>query len=948
MVYLCLLKSHIILRSNPKESYKLALKAIIAGLGNSSILDSKVMEEFARQIVPNYLQPFSAHNGVQSQALSEFRTDTIVKCEELIQYTDLLFQGEQTQLTEAELAALVTDSSSLSITALVLEQLQHLKATRPYLDDQLIAFLRYNDLLGTAIVFFLDEQLRQNERFRVTLTALQEKGLWQDVREIKDLLRQVMTSRDLSKQIKPRDEFTLHDSKSLDLIREAFAKLKQLPANNPQYSQLIIMGASVLSSTGALAEAEKSLVEARDIAQNDADRALATFNLFQVRLRRGDLEQALTDLQTAIQIDPHRYALHDVEKYPIERILGAGGMGVVFLCRYKLRKQWRVVKCFWESRKGPAEVGFEEAFNMSDIAGYVPTSLDYGYVDPVKQDRAFFVMEYIEGAIDGETWLEQHGKLNFADGLQVGLQIAKGLQAAHTTGILHLDLKPANILLKQTSTGIEVKIIDFGLAQVATSLRQEAVKQQHTRSHLSVLGQAVFGTLDYACPEQQGFEEYGKPGVQCDIFAFGKTLYRLLTNKHPRYNLRERDLPPNVPLLYQLLEDCVEEEPQSRPQSAQHLINRLKSIEETLKKEEEEKELQAEIARRKRLAEEQAEEQARKIRKEAKAEKKQPKFKTSRSTYATSSRRKRFLEKPPKGIFGEEDFRTIRKQRKPEKLVKQQAKTTHQQLSALNPLDWLRLLWWVLVMPQQLKAYREKFGEEDEQRVGKWLVSTLTWFPLLTPSLALGFELLPHSKEAWLPGTYLWISADLVGCWLLVGWFGDLDKEDKVFEKVDIVAFVVAFVVAGGLVTSVRYVVGEMFLVLSGVKLVVAFVVAFVVALVGVFSMVRSAVREQQGVGNLVSVMPFVAVGGFTAIMTVGWLNNLEIHNMMAVVAAGLVAGLMGPMMVGPMIFAAKVVKESLENGTPSWLARLFFPLLITAYLFLIYYCFLGGWRLFV
>ncbi|OQY53907.1 MAG: hypothetical protein B6247_13510 [Candidatus Parabeggiatoa sp. nov. 2] len=170
--------------------------------------------------------------------------------------------------------------------------------------------------------------------------------------------------------------------------------------------------------------------------------------------------------------------------------------------------------------------------------------------------------------------------------------------------------------------------------------------------------------------------------------------------------------------------------------------------------------------------------------------------------------------------------------------------------------DYLRLLWWVLVMPQQLIAYREKFGEKDERRVGKWLVSTLTFLPLLMPSLALGLEWLPHSAKAWLPETYLWISAGLVGCWLLMGWLGDLDDDG---------AGIVLFFVG----------------------------MAFGVALV-------------------------VALG-----------------------AKGIVAFFMAG-------FVVEVVEESLKTGTPFWLARLAFLLLIAAHLFLIVYCFLDGWRLFV
>lgn len=572
-----------------QKSYESALNAISAGLGKQSPLDSHVTDEFADKIFTEYLLPFvSQYEDMHNEeAILQFCTKTQNTCQALIQYQQLLFQGDQTLLSEADLAALVNDSGSLSITELVIEQLYFLKATRSDLDERLVEFLRYNDLLGTAILFFLHELLRQEPRVETTLAALQRQGLWQDVRHIKKTLKQLMARFELSEQVKPHDELTEHNSDSLKLIQQAVAKLKQLPTNTPQYSQLVIMGGSILSSTGALKEAENLFLQAQDIAQNHSDKALAAFNLFQVTLRRQAFNPALIHLQQALQLQPQRFALHDIEKYPIERILGAGGMGCVFLCQYPLQKKQVVVKCFWENRRGKPEEVFKEAFTMSNIAGhYVPAPLDYGYVDPIKQQRAFFVTEYLEGALDGETWLKQHGKLNLEDGLQVGLQIAEGLHIAHTAGILHLDLKPANLLLKKMAdlsktsedykTIFLVKMIDFGLAQVATPLQQH-LKSPTPTTRLSRFGRALFGTLDYAAPEQQGDEQYGKPSIKSDVFAFGKTLYRLLSGKQPRHNLRQRDLPA-APKLYELLEDCVEENPAERPESAQQLITRLKAI----------------------------------------------------------------------------------------------------------------------------------------------------------------------------------------------------------------------------------------------------------------------------------------------------------------------------------------------------------------------------------
>ena len=314
-----------------QSSYESALKAIITGLGKNSYSNAKVIDEFAEQVVSNYLPSFAAKEGLQGETLSVFCTDTIAQCQTLSSSKTLVFTGDKETLNKKELAALISDYEALSITKLVLKQLSDQD-----LDKSFKNFLCYNDLLGSAMLFFLEEELRKNERFQATLSALQTQGLRQDNREIKQLLKEVMNQADLSPQIKPRDEFSHHNSESRRLIENALAKLKRLPANNYEYSQLMIMSASVLSSAGALAESEKYLIEAMEIAKTEADRGLAAFNLFQVRLRNGDFDTALSDLKTAIEIDP-RYKLHDMDKYPIERILGVGGMGVVFLCRHKLQ-----------------------------------------------------------------------------------------------------------------------------------------------------------------------------------------------------------------------------------------------------------------------------------------------------------------------------------------------------------------------------------------------------------------------------------------------------------------------------------------------------------------------------------------------------------------------------------------------------------------------------------
>ena len=417
----------------------------------------------------------------------------------------------------------------------------------------------------------------------VKANLAKSKEIADEVKALKELMANLMARFDLSAQLKPSDEFTHHNSSSLKQIQAAISQLKVLPSHDPDYNKVVIMGGSLLSSTGDMAAAEKLFFQAFKTAQNPADKALASFNLFLVRLQNKEYGQALVDLQTAIKINRH-YALHDIDKYPIVRLLGAGGMGCVFLCHDQWGEKQVVVKCFWEGRKGTRQAVFGEAMIMRKVAGaYVPEPMDCGYVDAHQQERPYFVSEYIEDALDGENWLARHGAFNVSTGIAVGIQIAKGLEVAHEKGIYHLDLKPANLLFKQTATGLMVKIIDFGLARVATSLRQEAMSRR-TTAGMTQFGQAIVGTILYAAPEQMGEIAYGKPGAKSDFYALGATLYRLMTHESPR-TLNPRRLSSDAPPeLFDLLCHCKEENPAQRPDSALQLINRFEAIQEMMQK----------------------------------------------------------------------------------------------------------------------------------------------------------------------------------------------------------------------------------------------------------------------------------------------------------------------------------------------------------------------------
>ena len=501
--------------------------------------------------------------------------------------TTTLQQQLDEQKTAMMEAVQANDFSKIHQMSETLETLQQRLANIPQLleqaqvawqtnQQQFIEFYKCFENWTVLLDVKVEQVLAQMEQLAGQLDKVHDEVIvTKDLtQEVLNLLTQLMERFDLSPQVKPRDEFTQHSSNSLNLIQEALTKLNGIQKESPQYHHLAILAGSVLSSTGDIEAAENLFIQAKALAENETDKALACFNLFQVRVRRGAYTEALTELQTAITIDPH-YALHEVEKYPIERLLGVGGMGCVFLCHDEWRENKVVVKCFWEGKKGRREDVFREVLIMRNLKSpYVLKTLSYGYVDSRHQERPYFVTEYIEGAQDGETWLAKHGQLAVNTGLDVGLQMAKGLDIAHKAGVYHLDLKPANLLLKQFEDKILLKIIDFGLAQVANSLKQQALLTQ-TRSGKSQFSQLIFGTLDYASPEQMGQHQYGKPGVKSDVFAFGATLYRLLTNDSPRFP-HPRKL-PDLPELQGLLLDCLEQQPDKRPDT-QTLIEQLSGL----------------------------------------------------------------------------------------------------------------------------------------------------------------------------------------------------------------------------------------------------------------------------------------------------------------------------------------------------------------------------------
>jgi len=207
-------------------------------------------------------------------------------------------------------------------------------------------------------------------------------------------------------------------------------------------------------------------------------------------------------------------------RYAIERLIGEGGMGEVYLARHQtIDKQLAVKLLAPERARKPRTVSrfLQEAKAASKIRHeHIVDITDFGEVDGL----AFFVMEYLDGE-DLSVIVKREGRLPWDRVKAITIQILEGLGAAHDVGIVHRDVKPHNCFITPRERNPDfVKIIDFGIAKLRDGQSEEQLTQTG----------AIMGTADYMSPEQgQGMELDGRS----DLYSVGVILYRMLTGRVP-------------------------------------------------------------------------------------------------------------------------------------------------------------------------------------------------------------------------------------------------------------------------------------------------------------------------------------------------------------------------------------------------------------------------------
>lgn len=300
----------------------------------------------------------------------------------------------------------------------------------------------------------------------------------------------------------------------------------------------------------------EALIESAPYAAAQIRQAIAAFDLMNEATRHTDLPPPPAEAT----VWPR------VPGYQIVRVLGEGGMGIVYAAVQESLQRPVAIKFLSPRLETDQDVisRFTREIQLLTRLTHpnVVDILDAGMVE----GRHYYVMEYVNG-LSLERILRKH-RVRQHTAAVILKQIVTGLAAAHKQGILHRDLKPANILLDRNAV---VRIVDFGLAAVQPEFRE-------TNSASTQAGGRL-GTMGYMSPEQ--LRDPRECTVRSDIYAVGVIFYQMLTGQLPQGSFPPASqlVPGTTSAVDRLIDRCLRTDPAERYPSCDSLLRSIGRLE---------------------------------------------------------------------------------------------------------------------------------------------------------------------------------------------------------------------------------------------------------------------------------------------------------------------------------------------------------------------------------
>lgn len=258
------------------------------------------------------------------------------------------------------------------------------------------------------------------------------------------------------------------------------------------------------------------------------------------------------------------------DRYEIIDKVGSGGMADVYKAKCHRLNRYVAIKIL--KSEFSSDTSFVQKFRAEaqSVAGLSHPNIVSVYDVGDDNGLHYIVMELVEG-ITLKRFIERKQRLEVKESVGIAIQIAQGMEAAHTHHIFHRDIKPQNIIISREG---KVKVADFGIAKAATS---------------NTISQNAVGSVHYLSPEQA---RGGYSDERSDIYSLGVTLYEMLTGQVPfagdnsvsvaLLHIQSEATPvqvlnPEVPTsVDRIVQKCMQKKPERRYQSASELIRDLK------------------------------------------------------------------------------------------------------------------------------------------------------------------------------------------------------------------------------------------------------------------------------------------------------------------------------------------------------------------------------------
>jgi RNA polymerase sigma factor (sigma-70 family) len=348
-------------------------------------------------------------------------------------------------------------------------------------------------------------------------------------------------------------------------------RLALLASLEPTPAQAVALAEQLHLATASLTDAERGVIIAH--LQGDTAETIATRLGKSPRTVRRLLSQARAKLEgqilggepqkksvpVASAEAPLRY-----EDYVLEQLLGSGGMGKVYRARHRHTGEAVALKALhktWQHEKRAVERLVQESQILADLRH--PHIVGVRGLGRFPGGGYFLVMDLVTGG-DLATRLKQ-GPLPVTEAIRIVSEVASAIGFAHRAGVIHCDLKPANVVLDESGHSL---VTDFGFAYAITP-----------RSHMAP--SSIGGSVGYMAPEiARGITG---PTPAADIYGLGALLWTLVTGVTPRqpFDVTAASNSPELALLAPLVRDCTDPDPSSRFATTEALITALR---ETLAK----------------------------------------------------------------------------------------------------------------------------------------------------------------------------------------------------------------------------------------------------------------------------------------------------------------------------------------------------------------------------